>query len=410
MLRVLISAALLLGLAGPGQDMPVTKLSGGPAQAPPSAQPRRGDQLPPLPVSRIDPADVTLDSPRRLTLTFAEPRPIDEVLALLTTGTPFSIAIDADASGAFRGELKQLTLREALSTVLGPLGLDFRVQGTVIRVRRRQTETRLFDLNLLNAQRGLSRSAGTAGAALSTGVPPDDVMGSVVEGVKSLLSGGGTVHVDARAGLLQVTDFADRLDRVALYVETLHERSGRQVRLQAQAYEVTLRDASAIDWRAVRDRLGLPRDAPEAGIAADPAALRAALAAQGDVRVLWAPDVTVINSEPALLRIATQGSTSLTMTIVPQISADGFVQMSVSHAWETPASEGHDRSSRTTPGSRVMETDTVMRVADGRSAVIAGLLRPVPPASAKERGGLAELVVLVRPTVVAALATGAGGR
>ncbi len=405
MLRVLLTAAVLLALPG-AQDMPVARLSGDArAQgASPSVQPpRAAGQLPPLPMTQIDSRVVTLDSPRRLSLTFAEPRPIDEVLALLTAGTPFSVAIDPDATGAFRGELKQLTLREALATILGPLGLDYHVQGTVIRVRRRQLETRLFDLDLLHVQRALARTTGDASASVSTSVAADDVMNGVSDGVKALLSDRGTVHVDKRAGLVQVTDFAERLERVALYVETLQQRSARQVRLQAQAFEVMLRDAAAIDWRVVRERLGLSRDAPEAGMAADPAALRSALALQGDVRVLWAPDVTALNNEPAIVRVTTTESTSLSMTIVPQISADGIVQISIAHAWEEHAANRKER---------VSAADTVMRILDGQTGLIAGLVRPqevaVPStgrfgsifgATAK-RIAHAELVVLLRPTIV----------
>ena len=96
----------------------------------------------------------------------------------------------------------------------------------------------------------------------------------------------------------------------------------------------------------MRERLGLGADAPDAGLAADPAALRAALLAQGDVRALWAPDVTTLNNEPAMVRVATPGGTSLTMTVVPQISADGIVQLSVAHAWEEHAGEPRRSSSR----------------------------------------------------------------
>src|SRR5689334_18199013 len=70
-------------------------------------------ELPPLPATQLDQGQVTLDSPRRLTLTFAEPLPIHEVLDLLVSGTPFSLALDPNANGRFTGELKQLTLREA---------------------------------------------------------------------------------------------------------------------------------------------------------------------------------------------------------------------------------------------------------------------------------------------------------
>lgn len=427
MLRVLLAAIVLVAQAAP-PDMPVTRLSGGAqpgaASQPASQRPPAPGQLPPLPVTQIDPKLTTLDSATRLSLTFAEPRPIDEVLALLVAGTPFSLSIDPDATGSFRGELKNLTLREAFTTVLAPLGLEFRLQGTVLRVVRHQSETRLFDLNLLNVQRGSHRLAGDGNASISTVAPADDVFGAIAEGVQSLLSSSGKVHVDRRSGLAQVTDFAERLDRVAIYIDALHQRSGRQVRLQAQVFEVVLKDGRSIDWRLVRDKLGLPRATPDAGLAADPAALRKALEVQGDVRPLWAPDVTTLNNEPAMVRIATPGGTSLTMTVVPQISADGIVQMSISHAWEEHAgerSQGFLKSS--TPILRVTEADTVTRVMDGNTALIAGLMRPqqvtvagsgrrlsIFGSQTQKKPGHAELVVLLRPTVVIPGTFSAGGQ
>jgi type II secretory pathway component GspD/PulD (secretin) len=416
MLRVLFAAALVMAAQTPSRDMPVTRLSGGGSggAAPQAPAPQRpaGGQLPPLPVTQIDPKVMTLDTPSRLSLTFAEPRPIDEVLALLVAGTPFSLAIDTDATGSFRGELKQLTLREAFTTVLAPLGLEFQLHGTVVRVVRRQTDTRLFDLNLLNVQRGSHRVTGDGNASISTVVPSDDVFSAIAEGVQVLLSPTGKVHVDRRSGLAQVHDFPDRLDRVALYIETLHQRSGRQVRLQAQVFEVVLKDGPSIDWRLVREKLALPRDAPDAGLAADPLALRRALEAQGDVRPLWAPDVTTLNNEPAMVRVATPGGTSLTMTVVPQISADGIVQLSISHAWEEHAGDRKQGFLRTTPITRVTEADTVTRVMDGNTAMVAGLLRPeqvtvatsgrlsIFGSQTQKKPGHAELVVLLRPTVV----------
>jgi hypothetical protein len=389
MYRVLVAAAILL-LPVPGQDLPVVRLSEGE----PDQTRQRRPGLPPLTATQIDARDTTLDSPRRLTLSFAEARPIDEVLRLLTAGTRFSVAMDADAGGSFRGELKQLTLREALTAMLAPLGLEFEVRGTVIRVRRRQLETRLFDLNLLNVRRGLTRAAGgpAAAAMLESSVAPGDVMSGAGAGIQALLSERGRLHLDPRAGVAQVTDYGDRLDRVALYLETLHRRSGRQVRLQAQAFEVTLRDGPSIDWRTVRQRLGLRPAAPEAGLAADPAALRAALLAQGEVRTLWAPDVTTLNNEPAMVRMSTGFGVSLTMTVVPQIAADGVVQLSLSHTWEERAG-----GSTTAAADRRAESDTVTRVVDGSTMMIAGLSRPI---AASPSGTHAELVVLLTPTVV----------
>lgn len=389
---VLLAAALLLP-PWCAQDLPVISGVGGTAgQVRPSPPPKPATGLPPLPATQTDPRDANLDSPRRLSLVFLEPRPIDEVLALLTTATPFSVAIDTDVSGSFRGELRQLTLREALVTLLAPMGLDFEVRGTVIRVRRPQLQTRWFDLNLLTVQRGLTRTTGAgASATLGSVVIADDVMSRVTDGVRALLSERGRVHVDPRAGLAQVTDLAERLDRVASYIEALHRRSGRQVRLQAQVFEVTLRDAASLDWSLVRRQLAPGGEAPQAGFGADPAALRAALVAQGSVRDLWAPEVTTVHNEPAMVRVATAGGTSLTMTVVAQIAADGIVQLNVAHAWEEPGSLAST--------TRVSESDTVTRVMDGNTALISGLRRTIPPAAGSDVTH-AELVVLLRPTVV----------
>jgi type II secretory pathway component GspD/PulD (secretin) len=181
---------------------------------------------------------------------------------------------------------------------------------------------------------------------------------------------------------------------VALYIDALHRRSGRQVRLQAQAFEVTLRDMPSIDWRSVRQQLGVRGNVPEAGLAADPAALRAALGAQGEVRTLWAPEITTLNNEPAMVRMSTATGASLMMTVVPQIAADGVVVLSLSHAWQESAG-----GSSAAGSPRSAESDTVTRVMDGNTALVAGLLRDAP-ATAGAGARHTELVVLLRPTVV----------
>jgi MSHA biogenesis protein MshL len=422
MLRHLLAAAILLSARAWAQDMPVTRLAGGgpgPAVSQTSAAPARpsGAQLPPLPVTQIDQRDAaaSLDAQRGLSLSFLEPMPIGEVLRLLVEGTPFSLAVDPDATGTFRGELKRLTLRDALTTLLTPLGLDFDVQGTIIRVMRHRAETRQYDLNLLNMQRGMQRTAanGEGGATITTTVNADDVLAGIADGVQSLLSDTGHVHVDRRSGLALVSDFPERLDRVGFYLETLQTRSARQVRLEALVFEVTLRDALSVDWRLVREKLGLQGDTPDAGIAADPAALRNALAAQGEIQDLWAPEITTLNNEPAMVHISTPGSSSLTMTVLPQIAADGVVQLSVSHAWEEHDGDRKQGWLKSTPLMRITGSDSVTRVMDGNTVMVSGLVRPreiaklatgvsgIFGASQKQKGH-AELVVLLRPTIVRA--------
>src|SRR5205085_7613705 len=118
-------------------------------------------------------------------------------------------------------------------------------------------------------------------------------------------------------------------------------------------------EAPSIDWGIVRDKLGLPRNATDAGFAADPLALRTVLAAQGEIADLWAPEVTTLSNEPAMVHISTPGSSSLTMTVLPQISADGIVRLSISHEWGEHDGDQKQGFLKTTPVMRVSGSDTV---------------------------------------------------
>ena len=111
--------------------------------------------------------------------------------------------------------------------------------------------------------------------------------------------------------------------------------------------------------------------------------------------------MTAINNEPARLRAATAGGPSLTMTVVAQIAAGGVVQLSVSQAWEEQSGGA---------AGAISEAETMARVADGNTLLIAGLLRQTPAVLAPLGVGTlpggpamkaaSELVVLLRPTVV----------
>ena len=66
------------------------------------------------------------------------------------------------------------------------------------------------------------------------------------------MSESATFNLDRKAGLLQVTDFPERLDRIGDYLEAVEGRVQRQVEFDAQIVEVELNDAE-------RDRSGLAR-------------------------------------------------------------------------------------------------------------------------------------------------------
>ena len=111
-------------------------------------------RLPPLPLTQLDERVLAGDLDNRaFTLTFAQPVPVRDLLLLLVRGTSLSIVPDPSVNGTFIGELKNVTVRQALGLILRPLGFDYALDGGVVRVFRREAETRIFDLNYIATER-----------------------------------------------------------------------------------------------------------------------------------------------------------------------------------------------------------------------------------------------------------------
>jgi type II secretory pathway component GspD/PulD (secretin) len=266
--------------------------------------------------------------------------------------------------------------------------------------------TRLFDLNYLATERvgastvgGDLGGPGSTGSATVTSATRGDVFADLARGVQGLLSERATFNVDRKAGLLQVTDVPERLDRVAAYLEAVQDRMHRQVEIDARIVEVELAaEAPALDWDALaRAGAGAPPAQPAAASVAraavrvaDAAAFVEALRMQGRVSLLASPRLLSLNNEPAMVRAvitvpplregAPGASEGLVLSVTPQIAADGMVTLSLSPILAVPA-QGEDAQ---TPDSRAIhEADTVARVTSGETLVIAGISRdrPVPARS-----------------------------
>jgi type II secretory pathway component GspD/PulD (secretin) len=353
-------------------------------------------RLPSLPLTQLDDRTSSADLDNRIfTLTFAQPVAIRDLLLQVVHGTSLSVVPDPGFTGTFIGELKNVTVRQALGLVLPPLDLDYAVDGSIVRVFRREPETRLFDINYVAASR--------TGAAL-VGAPDDggtfarvstttnaDVFADLTAGVRTLLSGRGTFNIDRKAGLLQVSDFPERLERVSLYLDAVHDRVHRQVQIDARVIEVELNDPEtrSLDWellaRSSVQAAGVPgssRPAINGRRVSDVSRFMTALAAQGIVSLLANPRILVLNNEPAVIRAGSDGGGSrghnrssepdVTLAVTPQIAEGGVIMLSMS-----PIVSLHtvDPEGKLPAGSVYRETDTLARVADGETIVIAGFTR-----------------------------------
>lgn len=439
--------------SGPA-ELFVTRLQGATTGTTTSQQatPERPAGLPPLPVTGLDDRLLAadLDGPRRVSLTISRPMPLRDLLLLLVSGTPLSLVNDEAVDGTFVGDLKDLTMRQALEAVLFPRGLDYDVQGTLIRVFPHRASTRLFDVNYLNVrrtwQRGIRSSASVGGQLPAAGLSASsesDLFDELAKGVQALLSASGRLHVDRSAGLVQVTDFADRLDQVGVYVEAVQLRAMRQVRIVAHVFDVSFREWSAvaaIDWKAVAVRTGAGTRSSDghgaAGLTvADVEVLKQAIAEQGTVTMLAAPQVVAMNNEPTVMRVGTEtvyfesaSSVSkddarlrttrpgavlegLTLTVTAQISADGLVLLNVSPTYASRAGQSKSVDGETFPVLRISETDMMVRVRDGETIVLSGFLENRE--TSKPATGMAamfgarprttvksELVILLTPSIV----------
>ena len=443
----IVATTVLLSRAtaqSPSTAMPVSQTVG--TQPPPKPQPPKQPGLPSLPVTRLDDRGRADLDASVLTMAFPKATPVRDVVRVLVAGTPFSIVVDPDVSGTYSGELKDVTMRQALEAVLFPLNLDYEVKDLVIRVFVRRHQTRLFEVDLLNirrsAQRGIRSGValqGNPAAAELSSTVASDPLDEIARGVEALLSVGGRMHLDRAAGVVQVTDYADRLDQVGTYLETVQLRAGRQVRIEAHVLEVTMNDATraTIDWGTVRT------DAGATGFGGATAGMKVqniktlvdAIGRQGSVRTIAAPQVLAMNNEPAVMRFGTQEVSfdvpsasrdddrrdvahaatglfaGLTLTVTPQIAADGIVQLSVSPTYAEKTGEVKSPSGGAVPLLTISEADTIVRVLEGETVVIAGLLQDrmrikLSPGVAGVFGGRtretvkSELVILLTPTVV----------
>lgn len=340
-----------------------------------AAQQRPPAPMPTLPLTQLDERSPAADlDSRTFSLTFAQPVALKDLLLLLVRGTALSIVPDPGVSGSFIGELKNVTLRQALTLILQPLGFDYAVDGTVVRVFRREADTRIFDVNYIATVRAADTAIGAADGARShadvTSASRTNLFGELTATVKTLLSERGAFSVDRKAGLLQVTDFPERLDRVAQYLDAMHDRVHRQVQVDARVLEIELNDANAagIDWHVVGSQLSGTATAAErsqrralTGLrATDVARLLDLLAAQGKTTLLASPSLYALNNEPAIVK--TDG---LTVTVTPQVGGDGAIMLDVA-----PIVAGDAALGRT-----AAEAEMLARVADGETLVVAGFTR-----------------------------------
>jgi len=477
--------------------------------------------------------------PEKLYSFFARESNIQDILLAFSKESEYNIVIDPELVGKVTIDLKRVTLREALDSILSPLGWAYHIEGNFIKIKRPQMESRFFTLNYLATRRSGKREIhASTGGGLQTGtlqgtqaspgsqgartgfsdlISVDEmdlwkeiqksleaiIFGSVDEKAKEVSSEaektawtrvdgtGKKLIVNKSTGVILVTDYPVHLNKVASYLETIEGSSQRQVTIQAKIFEVILSDENkeGINWKVIE---GLPRSVnlswgltnkagttgfpgvsggfalgdtttgttiqtpgtfrvrPYGGLFAIGAGgtdvalsdIMQAIAEQGDIKVLSSPTISTLNNQKAIIRVGNQDvffitgaiATQTTVTqiiqpmtidvgiildVTPQISEDGTIMMNIHPSITEKTGEKVTPDGKTTfPLLSVRETDTTVRVKDGQTIIIAGLMQEknedtyigVPVLHSipflggifryrSEKKRTAELVIMITPTL-----------
>ncbi|MEI6214071.1 MAG: secretin N-terminal domain-containing protein [Desulfuromonadales bacterium] len=226
--------------------------------------------------------------------------------------------------------------------------------------------------------------------------------------------------VNEMAGMVQVTDYADNIDKVAAFLSDIELAVKRQVLIQAHIIEVTLNDGFSLglDWQQVFRSAGSTftigqalSPVPNSNVfklgweglnsAGNFSVILDAMKDQGQVKMLSSPKISAMNNQKAVIKLTTKQvswytkttttgtASSVTTTdnvpqidevgifldVTPQVSREGTVTMQVhpSVSEVKQLSTSPDGKSNK-PVIEVREIDTMVDAKSGETVIIAGLI------------------------------------
>ncbi len=328
---------------------------------------------------------------------------------------------------------EDLTLKEALDAIFVLTDYMYSFNSPTLEVKL--IDTRIFELGSLpnkitstmsvggDVLGSIPNVGGISGNFQITGITdPEaiDLWKQVDDGIAKVISSDGKYFINKLAGMVTVTDRKRNLRMAEKFLERLKNTLARQVVIEAEVVEVTLEHAQSwgIDWGAVHSflmdnknvevtasqSLGLTGSVVELTASREDATLVLdVLGRFGEVNVLSKPRVNVMNGQTALINVGRVISyweltglsagaevgqpvvfpeqktvlLGLTMGVTPYVSSDGHVTLQVvpivtdANTWSEFQFENQMLKA---PNIDIRETSTLVRIKDGETAVIGGLI------------------------------------
>jgi MSHA biogenesis protein MshL len=352
-----------------------------------------------------------------------------------------SVDANVDLARTVTVHLKNATLEEALDIIIAQgAGYAWQIQGGCLHVKRFQERIYQLDyLDLVgetDIEVGgdmLASSVENSGVAGKYQVKAKrsnentDLWTSVSQTLEGLKSDEGVLRVNRNAGIIYIADVPRRVSTMVGFLDSLSETLHRQVFIEARIMEVILNDEHkyGIDWTnlqveftsgwgALPDQFDLGFNSNGVIALADQSRFSAVLdflRTQGDVSVLSNPHLSVMNRQSAVLTVGVQfpftdidgvdrdfdtgvttiGSSikrvilGLQLGLTPQISKEGIVTLHVVPTitriqreveLEIPT-DSFFTQTISNPVIDLQELATMVRVREGQSFVLAGLISEI---------------------------------
>ncbi len=230
---------------------------------------------------------------------------------------------------------------------------------------------------------------------------------------------GRTLLVNPMASLVQVTAEWDRVHRVEQLLARLKESLQRQVAIEVHIMEVTLDDETqtGVNWDAIfksdLNPINLQTLNPVSNIgekylqfkldSSQVDGAMQAIATSGDLRTVSTPQVTTLNNQKAIVRVVREDvyylaqvqpavisngvatepvvnyspqtvPVGVVLDVTPQVGQDRTITLNVHPTISDVVGVAESPNLDTAPILSIRELDTVGRVADGETLVIAGLM------------------------------------
>jgi len=372
---------------------------------------------------------------------------INDVLKAFSKDYGISVVMEANIQGTVTANFENITVGQALEAVLTMVGCGWEMRGDIIMVSQERPVKRVFHLGY-------------------------KVNEDLQDKLQALLSEDGQLLVDPAAASVMVIDRAANLDRIEAFLN-LSDLRQKQVMIEARIVEVSLGsdDEMGINWSVLNASLfgvdGLSSDwiqtlAPEAGeenvdltgtVTNDTPAysgfefraskndvdvILQALARDTNLDLLSAPRVATLNNEPAVIKVLEKvpyvstltelsqyGSTTskteiefvdvgITLEATPQLAPDGSVYLKI-----RPEISEVVEWFNGTPVVDRRSVETTIKVSDGGTVIIGGLLKDITLQSMsktpllgdipflgflfrskREQTTKSELLVFISPTVI----------